>query len=84
MLLLCMQALVLIQLFIVLFRLATSFGLRRLQFFFYLLSELLILIFSVVILYAHWVSGNEIKGGESSENAKKKTIFQFSNSLSGV
>ena len=29
--------------------------------FFYLLSDHLILIFSAVILYAHWVSGNEIK-----------------------
>ena len=46
--------------------------------FFYLLSDLLILVFSVVIFYAHWVSSNEKKmGGESIENAKKTRFFNF-------
>ena len=39
----------------------SDFFCRKKFFFFHLLSDLLILIFSVVILYAHWVSGNEIK-----------------------
>ena len=42
------------------------------------MSDHLISILSVVILYAHWVSGNEIKkGGESSENAKETRFFNF-------
>ena len=44
------------------------------------MSDLLILICSVVVLYAHWVSGNEIKKGVSVAKMQKKpdfSIFKF-------
>ena len=53
---------------------------RRKKNFSYLLSDLLILIFPVVILYAHWVSENEIKRGVKVAKMQKKpdfSIFKF-------
>ena len=48
---------------------------KETNFFFYLLSDLLILIFSVVILYAYWVSRNAKNLGSRVAKMQKKTRF---------